>query len=1478
MTSDDLYDNDKIKDIYIKRIIDASLDFPFTKTEFTKDNFMNRLQIILTKISENSPRDYYTIFNINNIITSKNIDVIVIILYIQSFIACKYIQKSNYTRATFFKEYVNNRNFIDDASTAIYDIINTASLSSLVQTHPDDEAAYMLFLMASMLENVNTTSYTTDNIVDKITGEFIGMKLYFSNTETNIIINKLLKSFYIKYKLDEKKKIVKEHINGYVINPLYLKYLFENAKSHKHFHQQNNDIPQFNQDETKILYNNIISRNYTNNEIRIDDLLDELDNKEGTMHTDNQLYKILQKKIPKYDYISKNELIFDKDNTYQYYDTLEPRIKFFDYVEKNIVKHILDILYEFNLIIKTDIKQLTYVEYNTRQKELQKTLPDIIKKFADTSLYDDFMDLAATNGTQIEMNLYVSKVSQEIREGIEDKKNTDYDGVTIVNYKQESNILIVLNRAPYTYDDNTHTSTMIRYNDTIHKTYSNTSVYKIVQRNDDTYTDYLKNNVLNNFKDATNNIIKPYNFITQGGSGSGKSYTISKILKLIIGDNNENIQNKIKVAQELISCFINARTPNNDDSSRCLTSIKHKGKSINFIVEGLECRRILTDYIWSGDKFIIHDGKSEWHNSGKGNQPFHAFLSNSNTNHKDMLKKYQNAFKYVLDDNNANTNKVGQIQKCIDKLHELSLIGSLYNDIYICIVKTPQTGGEIVTNVFNKKYLKISIDVLKDNFREFIVQDEGIDITIFNVKKPDEDDKWFENFVFGIDWNERKNDFIKFFNVLNTYDYTVKENENTLGLRYDATFLEKFNITFFKHKPNAKFEIDNIITKIHGLPGLTVVVEELKISNLKDNIEKKLNSFFETYNPMVKSTVDVSKKKLVKSTVDNILSEIKRCTNISDILNVIKPSPLISLTYHSDVKKILPEIVKPIDNNVNSVTTVYKHALLEYIRNVNSALCNTLQKKHNTTSNGLFDDKKLKTDINKIYGDIFDDLKNSGKQLSTEEIIKTLVINYKEALKKQTANKFDKNNIIEKILKTITPPQPSNILQRVILVMDLYNNEVSNLCNLLTIDTSYTSGIPPFDMIDIYGFEKKMTDSDDPNNTVIDTTSFVINHVNDRAMAAFLKALLTGLTTSYREATSKKNEHDIKNYTACINVCNYAITFIETIVNNAFGYTVNHYNSDVSKSDCIKKEFTNYMQQFNTDNKDTQLNTTITEAENTNIPQDSICSIHSTYEMVSYIIDVYSPKGMYNIKDTIKNNQTITIEAIEAYLTDLKNPPGNQKPDTATPVKICSISYNADTNFSLKTITKIIKMFEERKNLSDYTFVKCIKATTRVVDNSVRFKYVKNSETPAIKSNPVRYNDPIIQDQLKNLGISLILTIEPKKTFTLFKKSPITLIEQFTKIVSRNTEETDISNLVTFIEKNYYPTSSSSVFTTNVDFFNELRENGIFIDNGDYIKHNKTRVDYYKQKYYEVKDGFTIKKFLENLFRLYDIIPKQTQE
>lgn len=1420
--------------------------------------------------------------------------IIILTVYILSFISCRYI-KSVYSRDrnAFIKEFIETQDRTDDGlrwRERLERLRKVVGLGRDTATVENDEVSYILFLIASALDNDNllsTDTYNIDNIIDNISQEINGVKVYPKQQTSRKVIDRLISAFGNNYTLSDKKiiKNSKADTRKYTIEPLNLKYLFEIGKNKKHFYQTKKTYTQFEYNTIKTLYNNIINR--PGNIINIGEILQELDS--TTLgDNDTHLRKLITDtkiNIPKYEY-DKNKLTFTKESTYNYESQLEPRLKFLDYTEKIVQRNVTTILFNekrFNLIDKKNIQPLNYTEYEKRKRSLEEKLPEIIKKFADTSLYDDFMDLAATDKSQIEMNLYVSRVSEELKAVLSDHKKeaNAYDGVTIVNYKKESNILIVLNRAPYTYDDNTRISTMIRYDEVTHTGFLDTSVHKIVKRNDETYTEYLKDEVLSHFKDG-----KPYNFITQGGSGSGKSYTISKILKLIIGDGNATIQQKIKVAQDLLSCFINARTPNNDDSSRCLTSIKHTNNRIQFIVEGLECRRILTDYVWSNDKFIIKDGTSEWHNSGKGNQPFHAFLSKINPDHSYRIGEYEKAKLSVIGGKNSAGTSVeveygknqDEIQKCIDKLHQLSLIGSLYNDIYVCLLKNTsgQTGGEIVTEGLGmgNNYLKIKTDVLKDVFKAFIVQDKGVGITDFNVKKKTDTNDWFKTFVDGTNDHRRKADFNKFFNVFYDLDnYNVTDNEYRLDSRYDPKFFEKFDINFFKLNPTAKFEIDNIITKVEGIIS-TDLKQFFNIDTLKQHIKTELNTEFSNYNHTKiirgKNTDDTLTKIKVTNNIQTINSEIQNINLITDIiykLASIINNPLNG--YYDIVKKKVAEIKDTIDTKVKSVIDAYKIALTNYIRDVNNELAKILKKKTTNINEAFFNSELLKNDILTTYEGIFDYIDGSGTEIGAETGVRNIILNYQQNLKIANA---DKRAIINKILNEKKSPEPSLILQRVILAMDLYNIEVSNLCELLTIDTSTSlTSIPPFDMIDIYGFEKKMTDSTD-KDTVIDTTSFVINHVNDRAMAAFLNALLNGLNISLKNATS---DYDKANYEVCINVCKYAIKFIDTIVNNAFGYTVNHYTK--ADLDCINKIFEKYKETFNTENKGTQLNTAITEYTSNQIPKsvnNYIKSIHSTYELVSYIIDVYSPKGMYNIKDSIKNKTTISIDDIEQYLTDSKNPPGNQRPDTKTrvTVKECNISYNADTNFSLKTITNIIKMFKVRNNLRDYTFVKCIKATSRVKQDEIKttFKYEEKSETPDTKSNPVKYADKIIQDQLKNLGISLILAIEPKKQFTLFKKS---------KKSSDDNSEKNVNMLVRFIETAYYPVNQNTVFTINKEFTNEIKgSNAPFIESDDYIEHKITGVQYYKTKYYEVKDGFTIKKFLENIFRLYDIIPKQTLE
>jgi hypothetical protein len=329
--------------------------------------------------------------------------------------------------------------------------------------------------------------------------------------------------------------------------------------------------------------------------------------------------------------------------------------------------------------------------------------------------------------------------------------------------------------------------------------------------------------------------------------------------------------------------------------------------------------------------------------------------------------------------------------------------------------------------------------------------------------------------------------------------------------------------------------------------------------------------------------------------------------------------------------------------------------------------------------------------------------------------------------------------------------------------------------------------------------------------------------------------------------------------------CSEAISFINDIIEKALGFPASHYKQ--TSVECINAEFLKIL------NSNLKINNY--QQEGYSYDNKYLTAIHSTNEMIRYIIDVYSPEGMYNINSSTTSSN-ISIDYIENYINKTK--PGKQQPTNKVLLNnICRINYDNNTNFSLKTILNIIKMFKDRKNLAEYTFVKCIKATTRVKAQSTNFSNTFMRENLSefteinYKSNPVKYADKIIKEQLDNLGINLILSIEPKQSYTLFKN------------VSGAPDALNINNLIKYINKYYYKDVHNNTFQQDDDFSNEKNFITLEIRGKPFIKHTKTNIVYHKTKHYEaagksIGEAFTIKKFLENIFRLYNIIPNQTEE
>jgi hypothetical protein len=468
--------------------------------------------------------------------------------------------------------------------------------------------------------------------------------------------------------------------------------------------------------------------------------------------------------------------------------------------------------------------------------------------------------------------------------------------------------------------------------------------------------------------------------------------------------------------------------------------------------------------------------------------------------------------------------------------------------------------------------------------------------------------------------------------------------------------------------------------------------------------------------------------------------------------------------------------------------------------------------------------------INEIFNkfcNYFRDIKTTGDdafQLTINAAVNRIkgTINY--SFEKDLESIFGANSV-----------DPDQLLKLVVFTMDLYNIKVQELCTHLTIkNTGLTA---TFDMIDIYGFEKKMSTKDTDS---IDTTSFVINLVNDKVMRVFLKFLLQGLENNlikYKKKTDKDREFEEK-LEVSVSQCKAYNTFVESIINESMVYPLKGFDDKIINSECLIKKYVLYV---NTLNKNLDPNTDQNIDRIVLWPTKSTGNfkkvLHSTRDGLEYIDDIYSKIKMYNITQALQNTpiSNITPKQILELSTEK-----NIKREMLTSCKSIALEFGvSEQNILLKTIQDIDTMLVERKELEGYVFIKCIKALS-IKKTSVQNNPYNKSTDDSSYYMPM-YDEPVVTDQLKNLGLEIIGKLEPKLVYTIFNK---------TNTVTR---ETHIENLITYIKKTFY-TEATIIFET------KKKE-----------EPNKINLKVYAQG----KGSFTIKKFLENIFSLYGIIPHE---
>jgi hypothetical protein len=255
-------------------------------------------------------------------------------------------------------------------------------------------------------------------------------------------------------------------------------------------------------------------------------------------------------------------------------------------------------------------------------------------------------------------------------------------------------------------------------------------------------------------------------------------------------------------------------------------------------------------------------------------------------------------------------------------------------------------------------------------------------------------------------------------------------------------------------------------------------------------------------------------------------------------------------------------------------------------------------------------------------------------------------------------------------------------------------------------------------------------------------------------------------------------------------------------------------------------------------------------------PTNKKIVLHSTQKFLFYIDDIYSKVDMYNITDKLKTSNISDVDPnIILKLWTEKNRDTTLKSQCKKDSANIPVANNQ--NILLKTIQDIDNMLVERNELDGYVFIKCIKALsintkheTTVAEN----KYKDNTFYTSDGYKLPKYTEEGLIDQRQNLGLGIILELEPKREYTLFNFVERTV-----------TEKANINTLINSIKTKFY-TPEYSIFETKPYNEQKSSDDKITLNGSQYIN---------LKVYAQGKGSFTIKKFLENIFSLYGIIPHE---
>jgi len=1330
-----------VKTVTIDHIINTILfnRIPFISYFNFKNYFNTTIENHLYKIIDKSKGTY----NIN-----ENLKLLIKMIYIQSFIIIGYIKikpiiGGDSARYAFSRKF-NTKKEIRGGG----DYWLPTTTSEL------ETAAIKLFLVATTLERCIPDSYTTypnefrnirstfykdiDNIYSDSTSSHTisGVKV-FPNDNKSPILDEIIKSIGIEYEI-HKGIVDKEYpFRKYKIHPENLNKLFKGIGvdfTDKPSSVSKNDI-----------ITKIINRNW---EIEDGSLTKKED---GMLIIDPEKFKSSDKASPPF--------------AFKYEQNLKPYFKFKEFEKKTEISDAIRGMLSLSLKLAVPdtefgVPELPKSLYDEKHKNKIATLirdHAAFTNFKDTTKYQDFTE---------------EKAEDPIKTKLESLSTIP--GKSIIDYKQEFNIITIVNRTKSSFNETTKT-----YKPEPDET--NVLSYK-ADLNNAIEIFYPKNEPKKNYK-----------FITQGGSGSGKSFAIENILAYIIDNNTpdsndtdrKTLITKIKASQKLLGFFINASTPNNPDSSRCLTSIKKDGNDIKFEVKGLESRRILRKYkrdatAWvegttqMSDIMIFHDEKdtekSYWANNGTGNQPFHAFVDAEGL--KEAISMYFAKSDQQKIDSSQLKNQYGTypIYNLITEMQSISIYAYIYNTLYLYA---------------NRQQVATHSSVPSLNSKNFIVDDFVFQLT---------DNK---TVPVKLNYNESTNNFSKNYLELSpeivfliNYQTTFNHKSFTLSKNViDDTYLTDTNLTTFVKDSTATI-----------LDFTTLANSEFK-NFFKDHILQKLDNKY--FNVKADILIANGVSQYETTTRDNITYTLKK-----------------DLGFYNTTSFIINKANLGQEQQTKQQTL--NNSFKGFIHDQNIILDDTTKEKFTMIINNI---------LNKFVQFL------KSKKKGGDDAVKNLIDNAVDKIKTNVGYILNDDACSE--LFSANMVQSHQLLKLVVFAMDLYNLKVQKLCSLLTIRVPNLTA--NFDMIDIYVFEEKMsTISQDP----IDTTSFVINLVNDKVMRVFFKFLHKGLKTKL-DNEKDEGEFTDKLKTSVKNCIKYN-NFVESIINESMLYPLKGFDNKLNNNECLKQKYVVALNEISNNSSGTL-----------DCPSNKKIVLHSTQKFLFYIDDIYSKVDMYNITDKLKTSNISDVDPnIILKLWTEKNKDTTLKSQCKKDSANIPVADNQ--NILLKTIQDIDNMLVERNELDGYVFIKCIKAlsiNTRHETTVTENKYKDNTFDTSNGYKLPKYTEQGLIDQRQNLGLGIILELEPKREYTLFNFVERTV-----------TEKVNIITLINSIKTKFY-TPEYTIFETKPYNEEKSSDDKITLLNGSQCINLKV--------YAQGKGSFTIKKFLENIFSLYGIIPHE---